>query len=265
MKRRQMTERLNKQIIELQHSRNKIEDYSFNFLKNIYRHSILIHTLNKLRLEKDLIEVAISQYLISLVSCWETFFRDTFMFVVSKDANFRKEIIELVGLKQEVVERIERENLLADFLSKSFNFQDFEDIESSFSPIFKRQMFSTIGNYTFFHLGLNGQIASNFCFEQIYYNYIESIKKVYEERHKITHDANYRSNLGIDIIQKAEASFVVFPQLFTVWMSDKMHLPLTTNDNEVQGSVKQNEFVVPYIFTINEILSADWVLVPEID
>lgn len=48
-------------------------------------------------------------------------------------------------------------------------------------------------------------------------------------------------------------------------MSDKMHLSLTSNINKVQGSVSQNEFVVPYIFTINEILSTDWVVVPKTD
>ena len=265
MKKRSMTERLSKQIIELQSSRNNIENYSFNFLNNIFRHSALMHKIIKINRESNLIEVATSQYLISLVSCWETFFRDTFVFIVSKDANFRKEIIELIGVKQEIVENLEHDNFIADFLSKSFNFQNFEDIESAFSPILKKEMFKKIGNYKFFHLGLNARIATNFCYEEIFPNYIETIKQVYEERHKITHDANYRSNLGIDLIQKAEALFVVFPQLFTVWMSDKMHLPLTTNENEVQGSVKQNEFIVPYIFTINEILSTDWVVVPETD
>lgn len=263
MKRRQMTERLHTQITELKNSRNNVEDYSFNFLNNIYRHSLLIHELIKIRLKTNLLEVAISQYLISLVSCWETFFRDTFVFIASKDASFRKEIIKLVGVKQEVVESLERDNLMAEFLSKSFNFQNFEDLETSFSPIFKKQMFTTIGNHMFLHLGLNGQVATNYCYETILPNYIESIKQVYEERHKITHDANYRSNLGVDLIQKAESSFVVFPQLFTVWISDKMHLPLTTTNNKVEGSEKQSEFVAPYIFTINDILSTDWVVVPE--
>lgn len=202
MKRRQVTDRLNKQLVELQSSRNDIENYSFNFLNNIYRCSALIHKLIKTRLETDLIEVATSQYLISLVSCWETFFRDTFVFVVSKNSNFRKEIVKLVGVKQEVVKSLERDNFIADFLSKSFNFQNFEDIECAFSTIFKKQMFTKIGNHVFPYLCLNGQIATNFCYEEILPNYIESIKQVYEERHKITHDANYRSNLEIDLIQK---------------------------------------------------------------
>ncbi len=263
MRKPKMTVRLNKQIKELQNSRNNIEDYSFNFLINIYRHSALIHELIKIRLKTDLLEVATSQYIISLVSCWETFFRDSFVFVASKDENFRKEIVKLVDVKQEVVESLERDNLMADLLSKSFNFQNFEDVESSFSPIFKKQMFTTIGNHIFDNLGLNGQIATDFCYEVIFPNYIEPIKQVYEERHKITHDANYRSNLGIDLLQKAEASFVVFPQLFTIWMSNKMGLPLTTSDNEIQGSVKRSKVVVPYIFTIKDILATDWVVVPE--
>jgi hypothetical protein len=265
MKRHKITEKLNQQIIELQNSRNNIEDYSFNFLNNIYRHAALIHKLIEIRLETDLLEVATSQYLISLVSCWETFFRDTFVFIASKDTNFRKEIINLVGVKQEVVDSLERDNLIAGFLSKSFNFQNFEDIESSFSPIFDKQMFTTIGNHIFLRLGLNGQLATNFCYEAISPNYIELIKQVYEVRHNITHDANYPTNLEIDLIQKTEASFVVFPQLFTIWMSDKMHLPLTTDDNKDQDSVKQSQVVAPYIFTINDILRTDWVVVPETD
>lgn len=265
MKRHQITEKLNKQIIELQNSRNNIKDYSFNFLCNIYRHATLMHKLIEIRLEADLLNVATSQYLISLVSCWETFFRDTFVFIASTDINFRKEIINLVGVKQEVVEKLERDNLIADFLSKSFNFQNFEDIEISFSPIFNKQMFTIIGNHIFHNLGLNGQIATKVCFKMIFPNYIELIKQAYEVRHNITHDANYKINFEIDLIQKTEASFVIFPQLFTVWMSDKMKLPLTINDNNVQDEVKQSQMVVPYIFTINDILSTDWVIVPETD
>jgi hypothetical protein len=265
MKRYKITEKLNKQIIELRNSRNNIEDYSFNFLINIYRHSALIHKIIEIRLEEDLFEVATSQYLISLVSCWETFFRDTFIFISSKDANFRREIIKLVGVNQEVLESLEQDNLIDDFLSKSFNFQNINDIESSFDPIFGKQMFITVGNHVFPYLGLNGKIASNFCYETISPNYIELINRVYEERHKITHDANYRTNIEIDFIQKAEASFVVFPQLFAIWMADKMHLPLTTNDDKVHISVNQGQVVAPYIFTIKDILSTDWVLVPEPD
>jgi hypothetical protein len=216
MKKLKITERLIEQMAELCNSRNNIEHYNFNFLTNISRYLTLIHKLIEIRLEANLFDVAVSQYFVSLVSCWETYFRDTFTFIASKDEAFRIEISNLIGIKRDVVESLYHDNLLGEFLSKSFNFQNFDDIENSFSPIFNRQMFATISNYVFPYLGLNGQITTDFCFETICPNSLESIKRVYEERHKITHDANYRPSLENEFVQKVEASFVVFPQLFTI-------------------------------------------------
>ena len=49
-------------------------------------------------------------------------------------------------------------------------------------------------------------------------------------------------------------------------MSEKMHLPLITINIKVQESVKQSQVIAPYIFTINDIIGTDWVIVvPETD
>ncbi len=263
MRKPKVTDKLIKQMLELRHSRNNIEHYNFNFLINISRYAALIHRIIEIRLEEELFKVAVSQYLVCLVSCWETFFRDTFLFITSNDEDFRKKISSLVGIKSDALD----ENLYNELLSKYFNFQNFDDIESSFSPIFVGNMFFTITNYVFPHLGINGQIAGDFCYESVFPNSLDSVKQVYEERHKIVHDANYRHILHNKFVQQIEATFIIFPQIFTIWMSEKYNLPLMATTINVQNSnnnlVEQTEISVPYLFTIKEMLSTDLEIVSE--
>lgn len=68
MKKPIITKRLKLRLNELHNSRNEIEEFSFNFLSNIYRHSTLMHKLIEFRLDSSLLEVAVSQYVSSLVA-----------------------------------------------------------------------------------------------------------------------------------------------------------------------------------------------------
>ncbi len=259
MKKPKISKKLKSILNELHNSRNEIEEFNFNFLGNIYRYATLMHKLIEVRLDSSLFEVAVSQYVASLVSCWETFFRDTFIFVVSNNEKFRSEIIKIVEVNHQEAKQLDNGKLVTGYLSKCFNFQNLNDIENAFSPIFGHKLFVTIGKYIFPILGVDGRISFDFCYETITPNYLEVIGKVYEERHKIIHDANYRLKMEVTFIQNAESSFVIFPQLFTIALSNKMNLPLAVIEDTM------HQCKAPYIFTIKDILSTEWVVQHESD
>ena len=101
--------------------------------------------------------------------------------------------------------------------------------------------------------GINGQIASRFVVKTLFDDWYDIIKKVFSIRHKVVHDANYRPDINVPFIQKAEALFLLIPQVATQLIADKFNLK--------RVAFTDGELSVPYLFTVSEILSNDWVLV----
>jgi hypothetical protein len=52
-------------------------------------------------------------------------------------------------------------------------------------------------------------------------NWYLKVAEVFEERHRIIHDANYRTKFKIDDIKRIENIFLCFPQVFCIWLSEK--------------------------------------------
>lgn len=94
-----------------------------NFLQNIYDNSILMHSIiaNENN-TKTLVTIESRQYSVFLVSCWETFFRDIFVYVYSID---KKSLSKLVNKFKPFKKNDSRNEIeLAELLSESFNFQN---------------------------------------------------------------------------------------------------------------------------------------------
>ena len=77
-------------------SESRIASHSttlFNYLHNYDFTQIapirLMHFLIKKKAPKELIQFAISNYYINLVSIWETFFRDLFILAISMDKDLK--------------------------------------------------------------------------------------------------------------------------------------------------------------------------------
>ena len=102
-----ISEKLKKELLSLRNSRNSIDGFTFNFLQNFYEHCILIHSIIKLKVEKVVFNVAYRQYLVFLVSCWETFFRDLFVYIYSEDQSSLKKLVDKLGVSQQTHEDLE--------------------------------------------------------------------------------------------------------------------------------------------------------------
>ena len=127
-KNRKYTPNLQKELEELRNSRNKIEEYESNFFRNFYENCKFVHFQIKTRVPKEIFWTGYRQYFVFLVGSLETFLRDTFVFLVSNDKNITNRIISDLNIKPVEISKLTTDQETAEFLSKCFNFQNFDDI-----------------------------------------------------------------------------------------------------------------------------------------
>lgn len=120
---RKITDKLIDELIALRDSRKSIDDFFFSHQVNFYENCRLMHSFLKSGGEnKELLAIAYRQYYIFLVSAWETFFRDVFVYIHTQDEMIAE---SLLGKMKPAIDTFDDENItLPELLSKSFNFQN---------------------------------------------------------------------------------------------------------------------------------------------
>ena len=245
-----ISEKRKKELLSLRNSRNSIDGFTFNFLQNFYEHCILIHSIIKLKVEKVVFNVAYRQYLVFLVSCWETFFRDLFVYIYSEDQSSLKKLVDKLGVSQQTHEDLEI--TMPELLSKRFNFQNIYDLEEAYNFMWDGNFLKDICEMEK-NIGIDGKIT-NFSLKSLFYDWHELLCRAFAIRHNVVHDANYRIDPDIAFIQKVEAIFLLIPQIASINVSIRYGFKITMLSN--------GEYNFPYIFSVNDILSDDWEIVP---
>ncbi len=247
--------KINKKIIDellsLRESRGAIEDFSMSFLLNFAENCRLMHSLISTKDKKiDIYKTAYRQYFVFLISCWETYFRDVFVFVDSVDES---RITTLLSkMRTETSININTEINLSELLSKSFNFQNLNDLEEAYNGMWGESFLNYICTTNISPCGLSGQISQDLSIENIFPDWRALIEEAFYIRHKVVHDANFRPKVNIELISKVEALFLIIPQFATHIISERFNLKKI-----VISDGKNNH---TYIFNISDILSDDWVV-----
>lgn len=251
------TPELAKQLGELQKNRNKIDEYLVNFLINFSQYARLMHKMLKEKENKDLIKVSTCQYLSSLVTCWETFFRDITVYITSIDSHVKDEILLKLKLKNSEIEDIEADIKIHEYLSKCFNFQNLTDVRSALFPLFNADLFSVVTSYRFLNPSTSGSQENLFCIELMYPDYSNVLDKVFELRHQIVHDANAVKGITFDgeFIQKFEYIFLFIPQVLSMLLCNKYKLPRIVFEDNGKS--------YHYIASVGDLIADDWYVVPE--
>ena len=201
--------------------------------------------------EKELLIIAYRQYYVFLVSCWETFFRDVFVYVYTEDEYLASRL--LGKLKPAADTFNESDIALSELLSKSFNFQNIKDLEEAYDDLWGGSFLHSICSTDVGPCGVNGQVTGGFVVKNLFNDWHEVVNRTFSIRHKVVHDANYRPKVDIQFIQKAEAVFLLIPQVATHFIAEKFNIKRVAFSKEGQ--------YFPYIFTVSEMLSDDWVVV----
>jgi hypothetical protein len=267
--RKKLNEKLIKELSELRNSRNEIQNFTNNFLINLgYRHYFISRLLedykNKKLEDKTVLEVASSYYLSSLVTCWETYFRDIFVFICDIDTKIGEKIKSILDEKQISLEEIKKQNIsIGEFMSKQYNFQDLNQITNALNFLFDEE-FDNISEYVYTeikkeHLFRNINFLIYWCKDKENFkkNVSETLNKIFEIRHRVTHDANYRFKINSELMTKADDCIIMIPQYISGIICEKYNLDrkmarieddnmLTLTNHKIQG-------YLPYIVTIKDL------------
>ena len=245
MKHRKITDKLRAELLALKTSRGTIDDFCSNYLSNFSENAQVMHFA--LKGTQAINSVAYSQYFVFLVSSLETFFRDIFIYIHSVDAELMDKLIE----KFKITERLPNSEELTsiEVLSKSFNFQNLNDLESAFDQVWGGRFLYTVINTSISPCGFNGKVFQHVCAKNHFPSWKNILSETFSIRHKVVHDANFRPESNMELARQAESLFLLLPQITTLVVAKKYKLKsvfLKSNGNDC-----------PYIFSIHDILAED--------
>jgi len=246
---RKKTDKLVDELVALRDSRMSIDNFFLSHQINFYENCRLMHSFVTSGSDNNkLLEIAYRQYYVFLVSCWETFFRDVFVYVHTVDERLTE---SLLAKMKPVIDTFDDDDIaLSELLSKSFNFQNINDLEEAYDEVWGTNFLKHICETDIGPCGVNGKVADGFTVNNIFDDWHNDIIKIFEIRHKVVHDANFRPEVDINFIQRAEAVFLLIPQIATQLIAERFNLKRIV--------FSEGEYCVPYIFTVSEILANDW-------
>jgi len=137
-----------------------------------------------------------------------------------------------------------------EVLSKSFNFQNVNDLEFAFDQLWGGNFLDTICNTSINPCGFNGKVFQSVCVSNMSPDWRSIFTETFSIRHRVVHDANFRPDNDMKLAQEAESVFLLIPQLTTCFLAKKYKLKSTF--------LKTSDGDFPYVFSIHDILAEDW-------
>lgn len=262
------------EIKEYRDTRNVSVDSEFmititiNLLRNISERNNFIHSLLNMYVEQkrnvdENLKIAIGTYICSLVTCWETFFRDLFIFISNNDTSICQR------LYSEVSGMIPLELTIGEYYARKYNFQNLNNTREAFDYIFQKETQSIVDYFT--NDIFNEAVCTNFppifkwIHEGVFQDKVNSVlQTAFTIRHKVTHDANYVITFDSALFAEIECVFQMIPQFFTSAIAAKYlqkRLVFNLKEHYVKITDKPTEFEKPYAFNVKDFLANDYSIV----
>ena len=244
-----------------------------NLLNNLALRNNFIHSeLRSYKIQNkkgdDNLRILSGLYVCSLVTCWETFFRDLFVFLCNNDKKIENHLD--VSLKQKERNQTPSGITLGEFYTTKYNFQNLNQLRRAFDFIFqkKTQHVSDYFSDDVFHGVIFAEHAKirKWINEGTLKSKIDTtLQKAFEIRHRVTHDANYLVNEPPTLFSDIECVFQMVPQFFASHIAKKyMQKRVVFNVNEkyvrITSAPESNE--VSYAFTIDDFIATDYEVAP---
>lgn len=239
-----------------------------NILNNLGDRNNFIHEqLDKYKSEKKELDknlrVSTGLYICSLITCWETFFRDLFIFISNHDSAINQR------LETELNSEIPLDLTVGEFYARKYNFQNLTQTREAFDYILQRETIE-LSDY-FSNEVFNGLLFVEYAmiFKWIHEGNLkkkidETLNSAFGIRHRVTHDANYLIEYDPILLAEIECVFQMIPQFFIshfaikysqkriVFNKDGKYIRITDNPTEDE---------VPYIFNVKDFMTNDWQVV----
>ncbi|GAA3971425.1 hypothetical protein GCM10022246_24870 [Pedobacter ginsengiterrae] len=189
------------ELLEYRNSRkNSDNDFmatiTFNLLENLSKRNNFIHKqiAHYKELDKQFDQdfgISAGFYICSLITCWETFFRDLFIFICDFDPS----------INQILRKEIDGESLgkltVGEYFAAKYNFQNLEQMRKALDKIYRRQT-ASISDYfpteIFQNVAMTRpSIIFFWISERRLQEKIEDVlATAFNIRHRLTHDANFK-------------------------------------------------------------------------
>jgi hypothetical protein len=255
-----MKPQLIEKLQSLSRNRGDGKGVFLNFISNSYRMRQYISCLISDRKNNQAIDIIISQHIISLVSIWETLFRDIFIYVVKKNPN----CIEKLKIQKPKLKRNLNSipiELAEEFVAYLFNFQNQDSIEEALAVLLGntnglKQLVQQRTLIIIRHKGI-----ASFEMDKQFPTWHNDIDFLLAERHKIIHDANHRCSVTRKEIAALETELFFYQQLLGILFSTKHKLPwIKINIDKVVFEVTSeiDERKRGVLLTINDLLADDY-------
>ena len=186
---------------------------------------------------RDECELVCSYYYVALVGVWETFFRDLFVFLHTTDVELFERLLERVDGKHrgQSVSIEEFDFDLCELVSKSFNFQNLDDINEAFGEFFPDGIIESACLSAIGPVYVDFEYCDAICIDHTFPNWRELLGFVFRERHHIIHNSNYRFKLPPEP-GKNEAIMFLVPQIVGLIVANRFSLGITQISREGDAS-----------------------------
>ena len=208
----------------------------------------------------DDLRIDIGNYICGLVTCWETFFMEMFIFLCNNDR-----VIKAIFEQKHDGEDLQGLTI-GEYAAIQYSFQNLERTRQAFDLAFGK----TTTKFTE-HLDVN--LFSNMAFtsqlrlmswvsDPAYLTLINvALETAFETRHKFTHDANYTINLETEMLANIEEIFQILPQLFMHNIAIRYNLSRTvfhTVHFYLRKTDQPEDAEKSYIFSAAEFMARNW-------
>lgn len=198
-------------IVSQRLSRKNREDWGFlNFMKKTSRSNRLLKNIFKSIKDKISIKEGIAQFVISDITAFEIFFKDTFYAIFKLCKNDRELMIKCCKLidnkfSMEDLVKIKIDNYdIPEILLQYQNFQNLNNIEKVFSTIMGKKFFDGLNDREF----QSGE--PNTISFKLPKNWYSDLEKYLELRHSLIHDFDPKLKLKKEVIDNYHANLLLF-------------------------------------------------------
>lgn len=180
------------------------------FFYAIRKADTLVEAIKEHIKDKKILEIAVSQSIVSLVTGLEVYCKDTLADLVDKG---RVDDSKLVGSHRpkytlDEIKYISEHNIsLGDLISSSYNFQNLHEIQKSFSLAMGSDFFHEIKHHKLYiDYDEGGSVETVMLPDNIY----DTLQKVIECRHKVVHEVDYGFTIPTDDFDELSMTLLDF-------------------------------------------------------
>lgn len=242
---------------------------TFNLLNNLGDRNNFIHKeLNLYKKEQKApdknLKVATGLYICSLITCWETFFRDLFIFICNYDNTINEKLTDNVKDVE-----IPLNLSIGEYYARKYNFQNLNQTREAFDYIFEKQ---TVDLSEYFTTDIfNGLIFIEYAmiFKWLHDGNFktkvdETLHSAFRIRHRVIHDANFLIDFDPILLSEIECVFQMIPQFFISFFAQKYtqkRLVFNKAENYIRITDCPTADELPYALNVKDFMANDWQIV----